>query len=97
MLDFVLACITYALSGLSVILMRKRGLVALLLLSFGYLGTVKSCSSSSWCLRLVCSFAIMVFPDHTHLLFAVLLQLNIKQNGNTFKFLKKECSGAIVQ
>ena len=34
------ACITYVLSGLSVILMWKRELVALLLLSFGYLGTV---------------------------------------------------------
>ena len=56
----------YVYSGFSNILMGKRELVALL-------------SLSSWCLKVVCLFlavplvclwfVIVVFPDHTHLLF----------------------------
>ena len=57
-------------SGVAVVLMGKRGLIALLDLS-------------SWCLVMVerlflavprgCQqFVIVVFPDHTHLLFLIL-------------------------
>ena len=59
----------YAHSSIAIILMGKRGLVALLNLS-------------SWCLVMVerlflavprgcLQFVIVVFPDHTHLLFLV--------------------------
>ena len=60
----------YVLSSIAIILMGKRELVALLNLS-------------SWCLVMVqrlflavprgcLRFVIMVFPDHTHLLFFIL-------------------------
>ena len=59
----------YVQSGIAIILMGKRGLVALLNLS-------------TWCLMMVerlflavprgcLQFVIVVFPDHTHLLFLV--------------------------
>ena len=65
----------YVHSSIAIILMGKRELIALLNLS-------------SWCLvmdeRLFLSvpqgclqFVIVVFPDHTHLLFTVLLLLQI--------------------
>ena len=61
----------YVHSSIAIILMRKRGLIALLNLS-------------SWCLVMVerlflgvpqgcLQFVIVVFPDHTHLLFLYLL------------------------
>ena len=61
----------FVLSSIAIILMGKRELVALLNLSF-------------WCLAMVerlflvvprgcLQFVIVVFPDHTHLLFLVVL------------------------
>ena len=59
----------YVLSRLKSILTRKRKLVALLLLSFGCLATV----NVMWFFLAVPwvgqQFVIVVFPDHTHLLF----------------------------
>ena len=59
----------YVLSRLKNILMRKRKLFALLLLSFGCLATV----NVTWFFLTVpwvgLQFVIVVFPDHTHLLF----------------------------
>ena len=46
----------YVHSSIAIILMGKRELIALLNLS-------------SWCLVMVEQFVIVVFPDHTHLLF----------------------------
>ena len=62
----------YVHSSIAIILVGKRGLVALLILS-------------SWCLVMVerlflavpqgcLQFVIVVFPDHTHLLFFLLSQ-----------------------
>ena len=64
--------ILYVLSRFSIILVRKRELVALLLLSFGCLVTV----NVLWlfltvpCVSL--QFVIVVYPDHTHLFLGVL-------------------------
>ena len=59
----------YALSSFAITLMRKRQLVALLLLSFGCLVTV----NVLWLFLAVpwvgLQFVIVVLPDHTHLLF----------------------------
>ena len=63
----------FSISSLAIILMGKRELVALL-------------SLSSWCLviavwlflavpRVCLQFVIVVFPDHTHLLFVILLYI----------------------
>ena len=55
----------------------KRELVALLLLSFGYLVTVNVLwlfLAVPW-VGLQC--VIVVFPDHTHLLFCVILKLRM--------------------
>ena len=71
-----------ALSSIAIILMGKRELIALLNLS-------------SWCLVVVewlflavprgcLQFVIVVFPDHTHLLFLVLEVKGLKQ-GYIFK------------
>ena len=64
---YVLLYVTYVHSSIAIILMGKRELIALLNLS-------------SWCLVMVerlflavprgcLQFVIVVFPDHTHLLF----------------------------
>ena len=64
----------YVHSSIAIILMGKRELVALL-------------SLSSWCLMMVewfflavpwgcLRFVILVFPDHTHLLFLTQIRLN---------------------
>ena len=67
---FVLLCITCVLSSLAIFLKRKRELVSLLLLSCGCLAAVEVLRlflTVPWVgLRCV----IVVFPDHTHLLFA---------------------------
>ena len=80
----------YVQSSIAIILMGKRELVALLNLS-------------SWCLVMVVRlflamprgclrFVIVVFPDHTHLLFCTYLyshcfiRLNIFVSGNEFGF-----------
>ena len=75
---YVLLYVTLFLSSIAIILMRKRELVVLLNLS-------------SWCLVLVerlflavprgcLRFVIVVFPDHTHLLF-----LQSKDFGKTIE------------
>ena len=58
----------YALSSIAIILMGKRELVALLGLSSWCLAMVEWLFlAGPWgCLR----FVIVVFPDHTHLLFS---------------------------
>ena len=67
----------FVLSSFAIILTRKRELVALLLLSFGCLVTVNVLwlfLMVAWvCLQCV----IVVFPDHTHLLFESLEKLCI--------------------
>ena len=54
-----------ALTRFAIILKRKRGLVALLLLSYGYLVTV----NVQWFFLMMkwvgLEFMIVVFPDHT--------------------------------
>ena len=57
----------YVHSSTTIILMEKRKLVALLNLSYWCLGMVEWLFlAAPWvCLR----FVIVVFPDHTHLLF----------------------------
>ena len=70
MLVFVWYALHYVHSSFAIILMRKRELVALLLLSFGCLVTVNLLRlflTVPW-VGLQC--VIVVFPDHTHLLFA---------------------------
>ena len=61
------------LSSFTIILKGKRELVALLLLSYGYLVTV----NFLWLFFMVpwvgLLFVIVVFPDHTHLLFEPVL------------------------
>ena len=57
------------LYSFAIILTGKRGLIALLLLSFGCLVTI----NALWLFLMVSwvglQFVIVVFPDHTHLLF----------------------------
>ena len=69
MFVFVLVCITLCTFYFAIILTKKRGLVTLLLLSFGYLATVHVL----WLFLMVScvglQFVIMVFSDHTLLLF----------------------------
>ena len=63
---YALLCV---LSSYAIILMRKRELVTFLLLSFGCLFTV----NVLWLFLMVpwvgLQFMIVVFPDHTHLLY----------------------------
>ena len=73
--DCSMFCCTllYVQSSLAIILMWKRELVALLSLSSWCLVMVV------WLLAMVClRFVIVVFPDHTHLLF--LLREHMAQN-----------------
>ena len=73
----------YVHFSIAIILMGKRELIALLNLS-------------SWCLVMVerlfltvprgcLQFVIVVFPDHTHLLFLVNLGITIRQNNHKAK------------
>ena len=71
MLVFVLVCITLFLSSFAIILTRNRELVALLLLSFGCLVTVNVLWFCLLVLWVGLQFVIVVFPDHTHLLFDI--------------------------
>ena len=59
----------YVLSSFTIILTRKRELVALLLLSFGCLVTVNVLWLFLMVPWVVLQFVIVLFPDHTHLLF----------------------------
>ena len=63
----------YVHSSIAIILMGKRELVALLNLSFWCLVMVEWLFLAvSWgCLR----FVIVVFPDHTHLLFLMIIYI----------------------
>ena len=74
---YVCCTLLYVHSSIAIILMRKRELIALLNLS-------------SWCLVIVerlflavprgcLQFVIVVFPDHTHLLFLLQCTDNRKQ------------------
>ena len=73
----------YVHSSIAIILMGKRGLIALLNLS-------------SWCLVMVerlflavprgcLQFVIVVFPDHTHLLFRIVHRTYLGVSGYSFK------------
>ena len=59
----------YVLSSFEIILTRKRELFALLLLSFGCLVTVNVLYLFPTMLWVGLQFVIVVFPDHTRLLF----------------------------
>ena len=65
--------ILYVHSSIAITLMGKRELVALLNMSSWCLVVVEWLFLAVWwgCLR----FLIVVFPDHTHLLFLILNQL----------------------
>ena len=76
----------YVHSSIAIILMGKRELIALLNLS-------------SWCLVMVeglflavprgcLQFVIVVFPDHTHLLF--FMALDLRQNFVSTKYLENK-------
>ena len=72
----------YVHSSIAIILMRKRELIALLNLS-------------SWCLVMVerlflavprgcLQFVIVVFPDHTHLLFFTVFKFKLRVHGHVY-------------
>ena len=71
MFFYVLVCITLCPSCFAIILKRKRELVALFLLSFRCLVTVYVL----WLFLTVpwvgLKYVIVVFPDHTHLVFVL--------------------------
>ena len=79
MFVFVLLCITRVHSAFAIILKRKKKLVVLLLLSYRCILTINVLClflTVPW-LGLQC--VIVVFPDHTHLLFAQLPRIaNLK-------------------
>ena len=62
----------YVLSSFAIILKGKRKLVALFLLSCGYIVIVNVLCLSLMVPWVGLQFVIVVFPDHTHLLFNVL-------------------------
>ena len=74
-------CTLYVHSSIAIILMGKRGLIALLNLSSWCLVMVKRLflTVPRGCLR----FAIVVFPDHTHLLFFYFISLYSEQRQFT--------------
>ena len=65
----VFLCITLCPSSFAIILTRESELVALLLLSFGCLVTANVLWLSFTVPWVGLQFVIVVFPDHTHLLF----------------------------
>ena len=73
---YVLLYVTYVHSSIAIILTGKRELVALLNLSSWCLMTVERLFLAvPWgCLR----FVIVVFPDHTHLLFLQIHMITLK-------------------
>ena len=70
----------YVHSSIAIILMGKRELIALLNLSFWCLVMVERLflAVPRGCLQ----FVIVVFPDHTHLLFTVSKQVNMAMKCN---------------
>ena len=77
----------YVHSSIAIILMGKRELVALLNLSYWCLVMVERLflAVPRGCLQ----FVIVVFPDHTHLLFLFLIQLIISKYTRQFKLDKR--------
>ena len=73
-----LSLICYALlcihSSFAIILKRKRKLVTLLLLSYRCIVTI----NVLWLFLVGLQFVIVVFPDHTHLLFGVIIWQTVK-------------------
>ena len=67
----------YVFSRFATILTRKRELVALLLLFFGCLVTVYVLWLFLMVPRVGLQFVMVVFPDHTHLLFYILSSMLI--------------------
>ena len=84
-LVFVWYAIPYVHSSFAIIFTRKRELIASLLLSFGCLVTVNVLwlfLAVPWvCLQ----YVIVIFPNHTHLLFILVKQCNTK---TIFKYAK---------
>ena len=80
---YVLSYVTYVHSSIAIILMGKRELAALLNLSSWCLVTVEWLFLAvPWgCLR----FVIVVFPDHTHLLFLGIIQIIVKSLYTIFQ------------
>ena len=85
----------YVHSIIEIILMEKRELVALLILSCWCLAMVERLvlAMPRGCLR----FVIVVFPDHTHLLFLKNIKYNesfriygMRKNNNCVKIAKKK-------
>ena len=75
----------YVHSSIAIILMGKRELVALLNLSFWCLVMVERLflTVPRGCLR----FVIVVFPDHTHLLFLINVKMLVMSKKNQiFRF-----------
>ena len=66
---FVLLCITFVHISFAIILKRKRKLVVLLLLSYRYIVTINNMWLFLTVSRVGLQYVIVVFPDHTHLLF----------------------------
>ena len=77
----------YVHSSIAIILMGKRELVALLNLSYWCLVMVERLflAVPRGCLQ----FVIVVFPDHTHLLFLFLIELIISKYTRQFKLDKR--------
>ena len=68
-LSLFCCALLFVLSGFAIILARKRELVALLLLSLGCLDTVNVLWLFITVLWVGLQCVIVVFPDHTRLLF----------------------------
>ena len=66
MVCYALLCVN---SSFAIILKRKRKLVALLLLSYRCIGYYKCSVALPHGAWVGLQFVIVVFPDHTHLLF----------------------------
>ena len=77
----------YVHSSIAIILMGKRELVALLNLSYWCLVMVERLflAVPRGCLQ----FVMVVFPDHTHLLFLFLIELIISKYTRQFKLDKR--------
>ena len=80
--DLCLSLFSYALlcvpSSFAIILKRKNKLVALLLLSYRCIVTIHVLWLFLTVLWVGLQYVIVVFPDHTHLLFAFILKMKRK-------------------
>ena len=68
-----LLCITYVHSSFAIILKRKRKLIAFLFLSYRCLVTVNVLWLNLMVPWIGLQYVIVVFPDHTHLLFEAII------------------------